>query len=145
MRILHLRPNNFITNFYDGSETKRNLPAVLHSSSVVPICHPWQIRSQEKLTNIKNDVNFLKMPTCLQINSPVAVQILEETRTEGETMQRESAKIRERRRNKRRSGKMKILIRGKRQTLKRSSPELCWTELRPRFLPPLSRTQIYLA
>lgn len=28
-RILHLRPNNFITNFYDGSETKRNLPAVL--------------------------------------------------------------------------------------------------------------------
>lgn len=65
------------------------------------------------------------MPTCLQINSPVAVQILEEARTEGETMQRESAKIRERRRNKRGSGKMKILIRGKRQTLKRSSPELC--------------------
>lgn len=49
---------------------------------VVPTCHPWQIRSQEKLTNIKNDVNFLKMPTCLQINSPVAVQILEEARTE---------------------------------------------------------------
>lgn len=93
---------------------------------VVPTCHPWQIRSQEKLTNIKNDVNFLKMPTCLQINSPVAVQILEEARTEGERMRRESAKIRERTRNKRGSGKMKILIRGKRQTLKRSSPELSW-------------------
>lgn len=95
-RILHLRPNNFITNFYDGSETKRNLPAVLVSSSpFFGTCHPWQIRSQEKLTNIKNDVNFLKMPTCLQINSPVAVQILGEARFEGETMRRESAKIRE--------------------------------------------------
>lgn len=60
-----------------------------------PTCHPWQIRSQEKLTNIKNDVNFLKMPTCLQINSPVVVQILGEARFEGETMRRESAKIRE--------------------------------------------------
>lgn len=35
------------------------------------------------------------MPTCLQINSPVAVQILGEARFEGETMRRESAKIRE--------------------------------------------------
>lgn len=137
-RILHLRPNNFITNFYDGSETKRNLPAVFVSCSpFFPTCHPWQIRSQEKLTNIKNDVNFLKMPTCLQINSPVAVQILGEARFEGETMRRESAKIREKKKKQRRERENENFNPRKTPNTQAflSCAQLSLAELRPRFLP----------
>lgn len=100
--------------------------------------HPWQIRSQEKLTNIKNDVNFLKMPTCLQINSPVAVQILGEARFEGETMRRESAKIREKQKKQTRERENENFNPRKTPNTQAflSCAQLSWAELRPRFLPP---------